>query len=275
MRFIQRFPTVTLILLLSWLVSSARADAATELDDALAKLKQTTHRKRDRIDLPAGVTIKLPPVVTEYAGEAERMIFDVELPSIGQLKVERITVDSRSATRTISPALVAKFSEMNRKITVSSAKNLLQQIVSAAAAVQTGGLSTTRWIMEAARAVATIKTTADARSALQRAAASFDSWQLVESEDDEDIPQYAGAAAEDVSAFMAVTREAGGAGTVRYVRRPTMTMPGAEFYSVIIVNSQSGLPVAEESYLNGKRMMRSEFFDVGAPIVIEVPECLK
>jgi hypothetical protein len=52
-------------------------------------------------------------------------------------------------------------------------------------------------------------------------------------------------------------------------------MPGTDFYSVIIVNAQSGLPVAEESYLNGKRMMRSEFFDVGAPIVIEVPECLK
>jgi hypothetical protein len=32
--------------------------------------------------------------------------------------------------------------------------------------------------------------------------------------------------------------------------------------------------MAEENYFNGQRVMRSEFFDIGAPIVIELPACL-
>jgi hypothetical protein len=74
---------------------------------------------------------------------------------------------------------------------------------------------------------------------------------------------------------MRVEKTINAAGTIiSYRRTPLESMAGAVFYSVLSVDAKTGLPMAEENYFNGQRVMRSEFFDIGAPIVIELPACL-
>jgi hypothetical protein len=279
MSFASRFiVSVIVVLLPSVLPSAAHAevDAASEVDAALAKLQQSSYRKREHIDAMKTAGLNAAPMITECVGELERLVFEIEVPTAGRIRTERIKIGSRSAVRTTAPVLVAKLEEMKRAVTVNSARNFLRQLASVASAMQTGGLSTANWIMEAVRAAATIKTTADARVALARAAEGFNSWQLVKSDEDDDVASFGPAPAQNSSEFMAVEKANGSQpGTVRYTRRPTIAMPGAEFFSVVIVDTKTGLPLAEENFINGQRMMRTEYFDVGAPISIELPECLK
>jgi hypothetical protein len=188
------------------------------------------------------------------------------------MKTERITMGSKAAVRTTAPALLAKLEQTKRKLTVSAAKNLLQQIVSAATAVQTGGLSAASWIAEATRAAMTLKSTADARVALDRAMEGFQSWQLVvEDEELASLPT----PPEGLEDEMEVEKSSDASGNItRYRRTPVGPMTGG-FYSVLFVDAQTGFPVAEENFVNGQRIMRSEFFDIGASITIELPPCLE
>lgn len=270
-------PLLFKIILLPLVPSAALAEAASELDRAMERLQLTTYRKREHVDAMQAIRGATSNMVTECSGPIERLVFEIELPTIGRMRQERIKVGSRAAVRTIAPTLVGKIEEAKRKLTVGSARSLLQQLASAASALQTGGLSTASWIKEAVRAAATIKTTADARLALDRAANGFSTWQLVKDEEEEDLPDLGPS---PPAAFsndgMTVERTPGPTSeTIKYVRRPAMVIPGAEFFSVVVVDARSGLPVAEENYFNGQRMTRTEYFDVGAPITIELPECLK
>ena len=61
---------------------------------------------------------------------------------------------------------------------------------------------------------------------------------------------------------------------IRYRRTPTAAV-AMGVSSVLIVDAKTGWPVAEENFVNGQRMMRSEYFDIGAPIAIETPPCLE
>ena len=76
---------------------------------------------------------------------------------------------------------------------------------------------------------------------------------------------------------MDVTKQLSADGkTAQYTRRPKMKMPaGADFFSIVYVDTASGVPSAEENFVNGQRIMRTEYFDFGAKISIETPDCLK
>ena len=260
------------------LASIARADAAAEVTAALEKLHSTTYRQRDILptmpNVPAGL---MAPVVTEHASGRTRLVSEVKHPSVGVMRTERITVGERAAVRTRAPVLLAKLEETKRKLTVSTAKNLLQQIISAAAAVQTGGLSTASWIMEATRAATSLKTTADARVALDAAMAGFQGWQLVKEDEDSELPPMpAGMPMDSTGDRMAAEKlPASSQSVISYRRTPIDTVAGMNFYSVLTVDAKTGYPLAEENFVNGQRMMRSEYFDVGANIEIEIPDCLK
>jgi hypothetical protein len=255
-----------------------RADAGEEVQAALQKLQGTTYRQRDEVGVMASISGALvSATVTEHAQGRTRLVSEIKHPSFGTIRTERITVGSQAAVRTIAPALLTKLEQAKRKLTVSSAKSLLQQIISVASAAQTGGLSAASWIMEATRAATTLKTTADARVALDRAIEGFQSWQRVEEEPDTEFPQPLGneGFASDRDAMGAEKITPSVRGVISYRRTPTDTMPGMDFYTLLHVDATSGLPVAEENFMNGQRLMRSEFYDVGASIEIEIPDCLQ
>lgn len=275
------FHPLSACIVASWLVlataclrAEAAADSspAAEVEAALHKLHRTPYRQRDIVTGPfAGLGGAVPPTITERVGDRTRLVSDMSIPTFGTIRSERITVGSRSAVRTTAPALLAKLEQAKTRLTVSAAKNLLQQIVSAASAVSSGGVSTASWIAEAMRAAATLKTTADARLALERAIAGFQSWQPVAEE--EDMASFP-APPEGFAEEMNVEKTLNAAGTlIRYRRIPVSPM-AAGVYSILFVDAKTGFPVAEENFVNGQRMMRSEYFDIGAPITIELPPCL-
>jgi hypothetical protein len=266
-----------------WPPLCGRAEPADEVAAAFAKLHETTYRKRDHLDItvPLPSQVKLPPVVTECAGGLERIVYEMEMPGIGKISTTQVRAGDRSAVKIVAPGLTAKFAAMQHKLTVNAAKSLLSQIVSIATAVQTGGLSTATWVREAMRAAGTITTTAQARVALDAALKNFDRWQVVPKDVDENdesggAATYPDIPADDAEMYGSVekTKDAA-AGTVKYTRRPSMAVPGADLTNIVVVDAASGVPVSEENYLNGKRVMRTEYFDIGVPLTIEVPECLK
>lgn len=275
--------TILLFAAAALLPLRSRAEPADEVAAAFAKLHETTYRKRDSTDvaMPLPSQVKLPPMITECADGMERVVYEMEAPGLGKISTTQIRVGDRTAVKIVAPGLTAKMAGMRQKMTVNAAKSLLGQIVSIAMAVQTGGLSTAAWVQEAIRAAATITTTAQARVALDSALKNFDTWQLVpkdkgEEEESGDTPAYPDIPANDADLYGSVEKSAGAqAGTVRYIRRPSMTVPGADMTNVVVVDTASGVPVSEENYMNGKRIMRTEYFDVGAPLAIEVPECLR
>lgn len=275
--------TILLFAAAALLPLRSRAEPADEVAAAFAKLHETTYRKRDSTDvaMPLPSQVKLPPMITECADGMERVVYEMEAPGLGKISTTQIRVGDRTAVKIVAPGLTAKMAGMRQKMTVNAAKSLLGQIVSIAMAVQTGGLSTAAWVQEAIRAAATITTTAQARVALDSALKNFDTWQLVpkdkgEEEESGDTPAYPDIPANDADLYGSVEKSAGAqAGTVRYTRRPSMTVPGADMTNIVVVDTASGVPVSEENYMNGKRIMRTEYFDVGAPLAIEVPECLK
>ncbi len=101
-------------------------------------------------------------------------------------------------------------------------------------------------------------------------------WQLASEDEEEDVP-FATETMSDSGEFMSVQKEQLKDGkTVRYTRRLKAGMPGADaVYSVHFVDVKTRLPVAEETFVQGERIMRAEYFDVGASIEIELPGCLK
>ena len=280
MRFLPCFPLGPCIVA-GWLAfAPASLDAkasddvtpAAEAAAALKKLHGTTYRQRDVVTGPfAGPGAVIPAMITEHAGDRTRLLSEMSVPNFGSMKTEQITVGSRAAVRTTAPELLAKLEQAKTKLTVSAAKSLLQQIVSAAYVVQSGGMSAASWIAEAARAAMTLKTTADARVALDRAMAGFQSWQLVvEDEDLASLP----APPEGYEDEMNVEKMPDGSGTIIGYRRTPVGPMVAGVYSVLFVDAKTGFPVAEENFVNGQRMMRSEFFDIGNPITIELPAVL-
>jgi hypothetical protein len=252
--------------------AAAASVPAAEVADALARLHATSYRQRDIMTgsfVPVGVV--LVPTVTEHVGGRTRLISEIAVPSLGTIRTEKITVGKQSAVRTTAPALVAKLEQTKSTLSVSAAKNLLQQIISAASAVQTGGLSTASWIAEASRAAVTLKTTADARAALDRALAGFQSWQRV-TEDEDGLPD--GPDPDELTDDMTVEKKLNAAATQIIYRRVPAAAASMGVSSVLFVDVKTGLPVAEEHFVGGQRMMRSEFFDLGAPINIESPAVL-
>ena len=247
--------------------------AAAEAETALNKLHATTYRQRNiMVGAFARMGAAVAPMITEHAGDRTRLVSEMSIPQFGSMRTERITIGSRAAVRITAPALLAKLEQAKSKLTVSAAKSLLQQIVSAASAVQTGGLSAASWIAEATRAAMTIKSTAEGRVALDRAMAGFQSWQPVE--EDEDMPSIP-TPPESSRDEIKVEKTTNAAGTIiSYRRTPAEMMMSGGVYSVLLIDATTGFPVAEENYVNGQRIMRSEYFDIGASIAIEVPPCL-
>jgi hypothetical protein len=130
--------------------------------------------------------------------------------------------------------------------------------------------------MEATRAAANVKTTAEARKALDAAIAGFETWQLVKEDEDSEMPTFPAATDNDAMGLMKAERLVATTDSlIRYRRTPADTVPGVDFYSVLTVDAKTGFPVAEENFMNGQRLMRSTYFDVGAKIEIEEPDCLK
>jgi outer membrane lipoprotein-sorting protein len=275
--------------LLGFLFSSARASdsqAATELDAAFAKLNATTYRKRESVQglAKAGMAA---PMITEVSGDRSYTVVEMQLPQFGSYRQEQVRIGTRSAVRATAPGLLKKLEDSKRSLTVNSARALLQQIVSAAAAVQTGGISTVSLLRNIATASLTIKSTAEARTLLDKAASYYGTWQVVKSDDseeDEDMPAMAADnptladSSAMASGMFAVTRETvAGKNLIKYVRRPSI--PGmdttAAFYSVVFVDAKTGYPTSEEMYVNGQKIMVTEYFDFGADLKIETPDCLK
>jgi hypothetical protein len=272
--------------------TDAGIDANAEVEAALARLKGASYRKRDQVFGMMAASGMSPPMVTEVSGDRSRLVVEMKLPNLGSMRTEQITVGSRTAVRTSAPALQARLEEVKRHLTVSSARNVLQQIASIAMAVQTGGLSTVQLLMEVAQSAATIKSTAEARAALNRASAVFETWQLMKNDadagssdfsaDTDDMPpgmpgNFAPPPGAGGFAAMKAEKKISPDGkTAIYTRRPTMDIPGAaNFHGVVYVDLATGLPTAEENFINGERLMRTDYLDVGLPIHIEVPDCLK
>jgi outer membrane lipoprotein-sorting protein len=80
---------------------------------------------------------------------------------------------------------------------------------------------------------------------------------------------------EGIEDEMKVQKSVDAGGTLISYRRTPLNLMAAGMYSILIVDAKTGYPVAEENFVNGQKIMRSEFFDVGAPIPIELPACLE
>jgi hypothetical protein len=64
--------------------------------------------------------------------------------------------------------------------------------------------------------------------------------------------------------------------TAVYTRRPSLDLPGgSNFHGVVYVDLATGFPTAEENFINGERIMRTDYLDIGQPISIDLPDCLK
>lgn len=256
--------------------AAAEGDPAAELDAALKRLEGSSYRKREQVFGVMAKAMKGPPMVTEVSGDRTRLVMEMEVPGYGKVKQERIAIGERAAVRMSAPGITAKLEEAKRKMTVSSVKNVLSQLASIAVAMQTGGLSAADLLLKGGSTAMSIKTTAQARSALDQALGSFERWQVVPQDGEEDLPMPM-ASLSDSGDFMTVEKVSMKDGkSFRYTRRLKAGMPGADaFYSVYFIDAVTGLPVAEETFVQGERMMRAEFFDVGAAIDIELPDCLK
>lgn len=257
---------------------------AAELDAALAKLHRATFRKREQMAGRIAAAAPQAPIVTEVSGNRQRVIVEMQLPQFGLLRQEQIKDGNRTAVRLIAPGLQAKLAEAKRNVTASSAKALLQQILSLAAATQTGGLSSLQLLREATSAGLNIKSTAQARAALDQAEKAFGVWQLAPVDpEDADEPPTAEENHDSSEAFggapnlFTVTKETVRQGKFyRYTRKMSMAgMDTGGFSSVVLVDAQTGYPVSEETIVRGERLMSAEYFDVGADISIELPDCLK
>lgn len=256
----------------------ARADASEEMAAAYEKLRGSSYRKREIMSGFAGLGGS--STVTEHVGDRSRVVVETEVPSFGRIRQERITIGSRSAVLTHAPGIATKLDQMKRSLTVNSVRNLLQQVASAGAAMSTGGLTGLQLLQTALSAAATAKSTAEARAALDRAAEAYGSWQLVPQEDEEGYPTLptddVGPTAALAAGMLEVEKSTNADGkTIRYTSRPAAMMVGGDATTVLLVNAATGLPVSEETFINGQRMLRVEYFDHGAPITIEVPDCLR
>jgi hypothetical protein len=262
------------------------ADAAAEVDAALAKLVGATYRKREQTFGMAAMGGNSLAMVTEVSGDQSHLVVEMEFPKIGRMRQEQIKVGDRTAVRASAPALVAKIKAMKHDLTMSSVKNILGQITQIAMALQTGGLSTAQLIMQGVQAAANARSTAEAQAALTRVIDSFDTWTVIKPDaelDAEDAAAMAEAgysmppAGASPSSMMKVEKKLSADGkTAQFTRRPAMAMPaGSDFHSIVYVDTSTGRPTAEENFINGQRLMRTEYFDFGAPIAIEIPDCLK
>lgn len=255
-------------------VAAPTADPASEVEAAYARLKAQPHRKRETLLGPMAGLAGIARTVTEVVGDRTRQVAEYELRDFGRMRTERVTSGARAATRTSAPGIAARLAKAKRDATVQSARSLLNQVLSVAAAVQTGGLSALDSIQNLAAAAANLKSAAEARRLLGEAEKAFDSWQVV-SEDEAGDPPPGGGPAGMVVTFEGVSRTPRGEAR-RYTRRPADNTPGMpQMCETLLLDSATGLPLSEEMALNGQPMMRVEYFDVGAPIVIELPECLR
>lgn len=255
------------------LPSPVRADAGSELDSAFEKLRQTTYRKREII-VGAAAMGGCGPVVTEYGHGCSRMVTESDMPMVGRIRQERVTVGRRSAVRTIAPGVTGRLDDARRAAAAQSARGVMQQIAAVGGAVATGGLSTVSVVKSAVAAAAAVHGGLRAQQALGQASAAYDSWQLISEDDEPTEPD--GLVPASTGAGARVDRSAGANGrTIRYTRRFADDGPGGDVVTIVDVDSRTGLPVAEETIVNGQCMTRCEYFDAGAAITIEIPPALR
>ncbi|HEU5078853.1 MAG TPA: hypothetical protein VFT72_06550 [Opitutaceae bacterium] len=263
-----------------------KQDPSAEVDAAIAKLDGATYRKRDQMFGMAAVGSAGMAMVTEVSGNRSRLVMEMDLPQMGKMTQEQVKIGDRTAIRVSAPGLVAKIDAAKRDLTMSSAKNLFRQITQIAMAMQTGGLSTAQLVMQAVQAAATAKSTAEAHAALNRVSKAFNSWTVMKPDSEADAETAEAMAAAgypapmagaSASSMMKVEKKLSTDGkTAQFTRRPTMAMPaGSDFYSIVYVDTATGLPTAEENFINGQRLMRTDYMDFGAPITIDIPDCLK
>jgi hypothetical protein len=191
---LRRSPVISFAILLLILSAPLRAagDAALAVDAAYARLAAMPYRKRETVLGPAAAAGGMRPIVTDVIGNRTRMSYEIDVPGMGTVRSECVTIGQRRAVRTVAPGLVAAIEKAKQKATVSSVRSLLNQIASVAVAMQTGGLSSGAMIHEAIRAGATMKSAVDARRVLDQAARAFDSWQLVSPDEDDGAFEFAG-----------------------------------------------------------------------------------
>lgn len=235
------------------------------------------HRKRETVLGPMAGAPGVAPTVTEVAGELTRQIFEYDLPKLGHMRVERVTCGSRVAVRTIAPGVVEMLAKAKRTATVQSARSLINQVFSAVAAVQTGGLSSAGSIQQLLQAASTLKSAADARRLLGEAEQAFGSWQLVpdDADEDDDLPALMDGPDSVTITFSGTVKTKRGEAR-RFKRRPAQTFPGMPtIVETLLIDAATGVLLSEETSMNGQAMMRTEYFDVGAAISIELPDCLR
>ncbi|MFT3828401.1 MAG: hypothetical protein QM691_01715 [Opitutaceae bacterium] len=250
------------------------AKPAAEVEAAYARLTAQPHRKRETLLGQMAGLAGVKPTVTEIVGDRTRQVSEYELQGFGKMRMERVTSGTRAAVRTSAPGLVARLAKAKRDATVQSARSLLNQVLSVAAAVQTGGLSTLSTIQNLVAAAATIKSAEQARRLIGEAEKAFNSWQLVAEDDDSDLPMAAEREGMVVT-FTGLTQTPHGEAR-RYTRRPAAMAPGMpQVVETLLLDAATGLPLSEETAMNGQAMMRVEYFDVGEAIVIDLPECLR
>lgn len=257
--------------------AATAGSAQEEVAAAYARLASLPHRRRETMVEPMAAMGGMKPVTTDVVGNRTRQVFEIDLPRFGRMRSERIAIDDRMAVRTTAPEILALIEKTRAKATAQSVRSLLQQLLSVAAAIQTGGLSTVETIQQAVNAAATIKSAADARRVLDQAAAAFNDWQRVpppEAADDEF------GAFDPSSVPMKITalgmRQTSRGAVRQYTRRPAGDFGLAPMVvETLSLDAATGLPVAEETSMNGQVMMRVDYFDIGADITIEVPDCLR
>lgn len=267
------FLAVSTVALFTW-PSSVQADPGQELALAYEKLHASSYRKREIMSGAAALGAATP-VVTEHVADRSRMVVKTEVPSYGRIYQERVTVGSRAAVRTVAPGVASTLGQTKRRLTANSAMALLHHATSAGAALSGGGSSRAGLIGSVVGAAAVVSSTAQAQHTLDNASDAYSTWQLVPEEEertaDEIRPEArleAALAAGTVQVEKSVARNKK---TITYTSRSD----DGGVVTVVTVNAKSGLPASEEIFLNQQRMARVEYFDYGAPITIEVPECLQ
>lgn len=249
--------------------SAPPVDPAVELDRAYQKLHETSYRMRAT---PLGIAASggAGPTVTEYAGNRSRAIVETDVPSIGRVRQERVTIGGRSAVRTLASGAVTEVQQEQRRTRGRAARAWLGQAVSVGSnlGMVPGGRSST--IQSVVGAAVVAKSVADAHAVLSENTTSHDSsWRIVPAVEADSTPAaLAGKWRND-----RVERKPGRSRKkIVYECRPA---DGSDALTVVTVSAATGLPTREEAYLAGRKIARIDYFDVGEPITIEVPDCLK
>lgn len=244
-----------------------RADPATELERAYETLHETSYRQREsRFGMAAsGGTA---PIISEHAKNRSRVVTESVAPSLGRVRQERVTIGRRTAVRTLAPGVAMKAEETPREMRSRRTRALLGRVASVGTAVALSGGSRSALIHTAVGTAAAVQSTAQASAALDGTVAGYDgSWQVVPADSADAL-----AGPVPVPKSIRVEKSATADGNTEIFTSRSLD---GSIASIVTVNAAAGVPVLEENYAIGQLVSRVEYFDIGAPVVIEIPDCLR